>query len=87
MRERDTSKVAGHATAIAAALETRGVNRLAASLAAETGAAVLRVALAQWTADDDERDLATIVGDAFVELRAVATADLNGVFDSQTSDG
>ena len=86
LRERDTSKVAGYATAIAAALETRGVNRLAASLAAETGAAVLRVALAQWTADGDERDLATIVGDTFVELRTVTTAELNNVFDSQASD-
>lgn len=85
LRERDRSKLADYATALATALETRGVNRLSASLTAETGTAVLRVALAQWTANHEERDLAAIVGDTFVELRVVATADLN-VFDSPAAD-
>ena len=85
LSERDRSKLADYASAISAALESRGVSQLSASLAAETGATVLRVALAQWTADGEDRDLATIVRDAMAELRAVTTADLTGAFDQRPS--
>ena len=79
LRERDRSKMADYAAAIGAALETRGVTRLPANLAAQMGVAVFRVAFALWTAEDD-RDLATIVRDAFAELRVVTDADLEDLF-------
>jgi hypothetical protein len=43
-----------------------------ASLAAETGMTVLRVAVERWSSGDDDRDLAVVMRDSLAELRAVA---------------
>ena len=73
LRERELAKLADYAAAVAAALRQRGVGEPRASLAAEAGMTVLRVAIQRWANGDDDRDLAAIMRDSVAELRAVAT--------------
>jgi AcrR family transcriptional regulator len=72
LRERELAKGADYAAAIAEALRRRGVAEPQASLAAEAGMAVFRVALERWSSGSDERGLADVMRDAMAELRAVA---------------
>jgi AcrR family transcriptional regulator len=71
LRERELAKLADYAAEIAAALRQRGVSEPQATLAAEVGMTVLRVALERWASGRDRRDLATIMQDSVAELRAV----------------
>jgi stage V sporulation protein SpoVS len=72
LRERELAKLADYAGAVAAALRQRGVSEPQATLAAEAGMTVLRVAIQRWANGDDGRDLATIMRDSVGELRAMA---------------
>ena len=72
LRERELAKLADYAAAVAATLRERGVGEPHATLAAEAGMTVLRVALERWASGQDERDLATIMRESLAELRAVA---------------
>jgi AcrR family transcriptional regulator len=73
LRERERTKLADYAAAVAAALRQRGVSEPQATLAAELGMTVLRVAMQRWANDgEDGPDLAAIMRDAVAELRAVA---------------
>ena len=74
LRERELAKLDDYAEAVAAALRQRGVSDPQATLAAEAGMTVLRVAIQRWASEGDERDLATIMRDSVAELRAVATS-------------
>jgi AcrR family transcriptional regulator len=74
LRERELAKLADYAAAVAAALRQRGVAELQATLAAEAGMTVLRVAMQRWASGDDGRDLAAIMRDSVAELRAVAAS-------------
>ncbi|MGH9102187.1 MAG: TetR family transcriptional regulator [Acidimicrobiales bacterium] len=71
LRERERAKLADYAAAVAAALRQRGVGEPQATLAAESGMTVLRVAMERWASGDDPRDLAAIMQDSMAELRAV----------------
>jgi AcrR family transcriptional regulator len=71
LRERELAKMADYATAVAAALGERGVGEPRATIAAEAGLTVLRVALQRWATGRDGRDLAAIMEDSMAELRAV----------------
>jgi AcrR family transcriptional regulator len=71
LRERELAKMADYATAVAATLRQRGVGELQATLAAEAGMSVLRVALGRWASSDDDRSLPDIMTAALAELRAV----------------
>jgi AcrR family transcriptional regulator len=73
LRERELSKLADYATAVAATLRQRGVGNPQATFAAEAGMTVMRVAIAQWADGDDDRELASIMRDALAELRAVTS--------------
>jgi AcrR family transcriptional regulator len=72
LRERELAKLADYAAAIADTLRQRGVGEPQATLAAESGMTVLRVAMQRWAGGDDSRDLDAIMRDAIAELRAVA---------------
>jgi AcrR family transcriptional regulator len=74
LRERELAKLADYAAAVAGALRQRGVTELQATLAAEAGMTVLRVALQRWANGDDGRELAAIMRDSVAELRAVAAS-------------
>jgi AcrR family transcriptional regulator len=71
LRERELIKLAALASAVAGALSDRGVPEPAASLAAETGAAVFKVAFARWVSEPGQADLPGILGAALEDLRGV----------------
>ncbi|MEU9888945.1 helix-turn-helix domain-containing protein [Sphaerisporangium sp. NPDC051017] len=74
LRERELIKLATLASALAGALRLRGVPDPAASLAAEAGIAVFRVAFERWigeTDETDEPDLPRIIRESLDELKAV----------------
>lgn len=71
LRERELVKLASLAATIADALRQRGVKEPAASLAAETGIAVFKVAFERWTASTGRRALSVFVREALTELKAV----------------
>jgi len=75
LQERELIKLATLATAIAAALRQRGVPDPAASLAAEAGIAVFRIAFERWVSQpgDGDRDLPQLIQESLDELKAVTT--------------
>ena len=75
LHERELSKLADYAAAVTATLCQRGAGELQASLAAEAGMTVFRVAFQRWASGDDARDLPEVMQAALDELRAVAAGD------------
>jgi AcrR family transcriptional regulator len=75
LRERELIKLAALASAVAGALRDRGVPEPAASLAAETGVAVFKVAFARWVSEPGQPDLPGIVRESMAEMRGVIAAD------------
>ena len=73
LQERELIKLASLAAALADALRGRGVGEPAASLAAETGIAVFKVAFERWVSDDDQRGLLHFIRESFEALRAMTT--------------
>lgn len=71
LRERELAKLADYAAAVADILRQRGVGALQATLAAEAGMSVLRVAIERWANSDDHRSLSVIMKASMAELRAV----------------
>ena len=71
LRERELIKLAALAAALAGALRDRGVPEPAASLAAETGIAVFKVAFARWISDHGQPDLPGILRESMADLRDV----------------
>jgi len=74
LRERELLKLAAMAVAVAAALRDRGVPEPAATITAETGIALFKVAFAGWVDPADDRPLAELVAGSFDHLRAAASA-------------
>ena len=74
LRERELTKLADYAAAVAATLRQRGVGEPQATLAAEAGMSVLRVAVERWVNGKDDQSLPVIMKNSMAELRAV-TAD------------
>src|SRR5271167_2052854 len=60
LRERELAKLADYAATIAETLHQRGVSEPQATLAAESGMTVLRVAVQRWAGGDDGRELDAI---------------------------
>jgi AcrR family transcriptional regulator len=73
LRERELLKLASLATTVAAALRARGVMEPAATLAAESGVTVFKVAFAQWIADGEDRSLDEIEQQVMEQLAGVAS--------------
>jgi AcrR family transcriptional regulator len=71
LRERELIKLAALASAVASALRDRGVPEPGASLAAETGVAVFKVAFARWISAPGQPDLTRIFRESMAELRGV----------------
>jgi AcrR family transcriptional regulator len=76
LRERELIKLADLAAAMAGALRERGIPGSAASLAAETGVAVYRVAFARWISESGQPDLRKVLGESMEELTDVLTGRL-----------
>jgi AcrR family transcriptional regulator len=71
LRERELIKLASLAGALADALRRRGVADPAASLTAEAGIAVFRVAFERWVQEGNDREVVVLIDDSLDELRAV----------------
>jgi AcrR family transcriptional regulator len=71
LQERELIKLATLASALADALRRRGVKDPAASLTAEAGIAVFKVAFERWVATSNQRDLSQLMRDSLDELKAV----------------
>src|SRR5579859_1605274 len=71
LQERELIKLATLAAALADALRGRGVPEPAASLAAEAGVAVFKIAFLRWTDSSGEEPLAEVIRQSLAELRAV----------------
>jgi AcrR family transcriptional regulator len=71
LRERELIKLAALAAAVAGALRDRGIPEPAASLAAETGVAVFKVAFARWISEPGQPDLPAILRESMGELKDV----------------
>lgn len=73
LHERELIKLATLSAALADAFRLRGVQEPDASLVAEAGIAVFRVAFSQWIAEAEERAYGEIVSEALVRLRTLAS--------------
>ncbi len=71
LQERELKKLAALAAAMAEALRQRGVPEPSASLAAEAGIAVFRIAFARWINEADSRDFSQVIRESLDELTAV----------------
>jgi AcrR family transcriptional regulator len=71
LRERELIKLASLASALADALRRRGVRDPAASLTAEAGIAVFKVAFERWVNATNQRDLPHLIRESLDELKAV----------------
>ncbi|MGM0348609.1 TetR family transcriptional regulator [Streptomyces sp. Adlamb9] len=72
LRERELIKLASLAAALTDTLRGRGVLPSVASLTAETGVAVFKVAFERWIVADETRPLDRLARESLDELRAVA---------------
>ena len=72
LRERELIKLATLSEALAQGLRARGVGEPDASLAAEAGMAVFRVAFAQWVSPREKRRYTEIVQSSLARLRVLA---------------
>ncbi|MCW2688523.1 MAG: regulatory protein TetR [Mycobacterium sp.] len=71
LQERELIKLASLSSAMADALRRRGVTEPAASLTAEAGIAVFKVAFERWIDETNQRDLSQLIRESLDELRAV----------------
>jgi hypothetical protein len=72
LRERELIKLASLASAMAGALRRPGVRDSAATLTAEAGIAVFRIAFECWIKESDAPDLPIPIRESFSELKAIA---------------
>jgi AcrR family transcriptional regulator len=71
LQERELIKLASLASSLAEALRRRGVEDTAASLTAEAGIAVFRIAFERWINDSARQDFPQLIRESFDELKAV----------------
>jgi AcrR family transcriptional regulator len=71
LQERELIKLASLASALAGTLRRRGVPDPAASLAAEAGIAVFKIAFERWTGGTSQPDLPQLIRESLDELKAV----------------
>ena len=71
LRERELIKMATLTAALAQALRERGVVEPDASLAAEAGIAVFRIAFGQWVGESEQRGYAEIVEELLARMKAL----------------
>lgn len=72
LRERELIKLATLSAALAEGLRSRGIAEPDASLAAEAGIAVFRVAFGLWVDESEQRSFSEIVSESLARLRTLA---------------
>jgi AcrR family transcriptional regulator len=71
LKERELIKLASLASALADALRRRGATAPAATLTAEAGIAVFKVAFERWVSESNRRGLPQLIRESLEELKAV----------------
>jgi hypothetical protein len=71
LQERELIKLAALASAMTDTLRQRGVTDPAASLAAEAGIAVFKIAFERWAGGTSQADLPQVIRESLDELKAV----------------
>jgi AcrR family transcriptional regulator len=71
LQERELIKLAALASALGEALRRRGVTGPAASLTAEAGIAVFKIAFERWISETGQSDLPRLIRESLGELKAV----------------
>ncbi|HEY4459110.1 MAG TPA: TetR family transcriptional regulator [Pseudonocardiaceae bacterium] len=71
LQERELLKLSALATAMSHALQAHGINATAATLAAESGVSVFRVAFSMWIAEGEQRPYPECQRAAFAELQSL----------------
>jgi hypothetical protein len=71
LQERELIKLASLASALAEALRQRGVTEPAASLTAEAGIAVFKIAFERWVGGTSQAELPQFIRESLGELKAV----------------
>ena|ERR1700758_1706557 len=71
LRERELIKLASLSAGMAEALRSRGVTEPAASLTAEAGVAVFKIAFERWIGETNDPELAQLIRESLNELKAV----------------
>ncbi len=71
LQERELIKLAAFASAMAGVLRQRGVKDPAASLTAEAGIAVFKIAFERWISETSQADLPQLIRESLDELKAV----------------
>ena len=74
LQERELIKLAALAVAMAVALRARGVAEPGASLCAEAGIAVFRVAFERWIDPANQREFPDLIDESLAELKAVTAS-------------
>jgi AcrR family transcriptional regulator len=77
LQERERHKLAGLAQAVAGMLRERGIDALAATLAAESAATVFAVAFAQWIQEGETRSFDEIADHVLAELVSVTATGVS----------
>ncbi len=72
LQERELVKLASLASALAVTLRRRGVKDPAATLTAEAGIAVFKVAFERWAGEPNQGDLPQLIRESLDELKALA---------------
>ena len=78
LQERELIKLATLASAITDALRGRGVSDPAATLTAEAGIAVFKVAFERWVDHSDQRELPQLIRQSLDELKAAVSTPASG---------
>ena len=86
LRERELIKLAAVAAAVAAALRQRGVRDPAASLTAEAGMAVFKIAFESWIAEPAGPDLTQLIRESLAELKTVTVGGATVAGDAVVAD-
>ncbi|MEH1165742.1 TetR family transcriptional regulator [Micromonospora sp. CPCC 205539] len=73
LQERELRKTGAMMAAITAALRAKGLGETTATLAAESGGTVFRVAYARWVAPNSDASLADLIAEVASELRAITS--------------
>jgi AcrR family transcriptional regulator len=71
LQERELIKLASLSAALAETLRARGVSEPAASLTAEAGIAVFKIAFERWVYEGNQREFGELIHESLAELKAV----------------
>ncbi len=75
LQERELIKLASLASALADTLRQRGVKDPAASLTAEAGIAVFKIAFERWIDENNQQEFGQLIQESLDELKAVTAGE------------